>query len=591
MAKKAAVVVGVDKTGNLTKLDSAAAGAEAVASWLEGESYDVECLTDKSGPVAAGDVEAAIAKFVTLPPRYKLLVVYFSGHGYWHARADRWLLSGAPTKTSDAINLDGAMDLARYSGIPNVVFISDACRSIPDSRTGAYVTGVDGFPNYSEISKTSKVDFFKATSEARSAYEGEIKGKRQSILTYALMSAYKEPKAEMIREVTEGTTHLQVVPNRELEDYLQDKVNEILETININLTQDIEVNVPSGDDVYIACVQAPVPAAVRGTRRRRGVPRGAGDIRPARPTSAGRDAANAIFRTLSTPSPRRGADVRLSVSDPVTEAKLVERLPSETVDHFETMVGFSVKGAKVVKAVSTEEEIDTSVELLAKGDGGDTPAIIRLHGVKPAVSLAVQLEDGRSAVLAALDGYIGHAIFDERGLSNVSYVPSSNHSRWSVYENKKEKLDRLRALVALAVEENSFQIRSEEEADALGGKIRMEKAIDPTLGLYAAHAFSQAGKDDTVVSVLHYMRDDLHADLFDVRALASRHMEQPWGDYRLAPFCPMLTQTWNLLRPRGINLPPVLEKVGPYLCNSLWTTFLPEVTNDIIQAIEKGELK
>ena len=541
MATKAAVVVGVDNTGNLAKLNSAAAGAQAVAKWLKGEDYDVECLTDKSGPVAAEDVEKAIAKFVTLPPRYKLLVVYFSGHGYWHARADRWLLSGAPTKTSDAINLDGAMDLARYSGIPNVVFISDACRSIPDSRTGAYVTGVDGFPNYSEISKTSKVDFFKATSEARSAYEGDIEGKRQSILTYALMSAYKDPGPDMIRQVTEGTTHLQIVPNRELEDYLQDKINEILETIDINLTQQIEANVPSSDDVYIACVHAPAPAAARGSLRRKGVPLRTRGTRPARPASAGRDAADAILRTLTTDSPSRGSDQPLEVSDPATEAKLGERLPSETVDHFETMVGFSVQGAKVVKAISTGGESEASVELLAEGDGGDTPAIIRLHNVDPAVSVAIRLEDGRGAVLAALDGYIGHASFDECGLSNVSYVPSSNHWRWPMYESKKEKIDRLRALVALAVEDDSFHIRSDEEATALGEMIRMEKAIDPTLGLYAAHALSQAGKDDTVVSVLHYMRSDLNADLFDVRALASRNLPQPWGDYPLAPFCPMLT--------------------------------------------------
>ena len=121
--------------------------------------------------------------------------------------------------------------------------------------------------------------------------------------------------------------------------------------------------------------------------------------------------------------------------------------------------------------------------------------------------------------------------------------------------------------------------------------IRMEKAIDPTLGLYAAHAFSQAGKDDSFLSVMNYMRDDLQVDLFDVRALASRHVHEPWGDYPLAPFCPMLTQTWNLLRPRGITLPPVLQTAMPYLCNSLWTTFQPEVTVRVIQAIKIGELQ
>jgi hypothetical protein len=590
MTKKAAVVIGVDKTGNLTKLNSAAAGAEAVADWLRGEGYDVECLTDRSGPVQARDVEDAVAKFVTLPPRYSLLVVYFSGHGYWHARADRWLLSGAPTKTSEAINLDGAMDLARYSGIPNVVFISDACRSIPDSRTGANVTGIDVFPNYAEISRTSKVDVFKATSEARSAYEGDIDGKQHSILTYALMSAYKEPTPDMIREVVDGSTQLQVVPNRELENYLQGKVNEILANIDISLTQDIEANVPSSDDVYISRIHGRVQPAPNGTRGGGGT-RGA--VGPT-PMTAGRDAANAIARTLSRPVPGNGGgdtDELLVVSDPATEAKLEVRVPSGMIDHFESGVGFTVHGARVVKAVTTKGETNAAVELLEQGDGRKTSAIIRVWNVRPAVSVAIQLEDGRCAVLAGLDGYIGHATFDESGLSNVSYVPSANHWRWGMYENKKDMIDRMRALVALAVEKNTFRVRSDEEAAMLGDTIRMEKAIDPTLGLYAAHAFSQAGKDDNVLSVMHYMRDDLSADLFDVRVLASRRFNEQWGDYRLAPFCPMLTQTWNLLRPRGITLPLVLQEAIPHLCNSLWTTFQPETTDRIMQAVEKGELE
>jgi len=590
MTKKAAVVIGINKTGNLTKLNSAAAGADAVADWLRGEDYDVECLTDRSKPVRARDVEDAIAKLVTLPPRYSLLVVYFSGHGYWHARADRWLLSGAPTRTSEAINLDGAMDLARYSGIPNVVFISDACRSIPDSRTGAHVTGIDAFPNYAEISKTSKVDVFRATSEARSAYEGDIDGRQHSILTYALMSAYREPTPGMIREVVDGSARLQVVPNRELEDYLQNKVNEILADIDINLTQDIEVNVPSSDDVYISRIQGPVQPTAGGTR-------GGGGSRDTLvpiTMTAGRDAANTIVRTLSSRSPGYGGgdtDQLLAVSDPATEARLETRLPDGMVDHFESGIGFTVHGARIVKAVTTKGKENANVELLETGDGGNNAAIIRLWNARPAVSVAIQLEDGRCAVLAGLDGYIGHATFDESGLSNVSYVPSANHARWPMYENKKARIDRLRALVALAVEDNRFRVRSDAEAETLGDKIRMEKAVDPTLGLYAAHAFSQAGKDNRILDVMYYMRNDLASDLFDVRVLASRQLGDQWGNYRIAPFCPMLTQTWNLLRPRGITLPHVLQEASPYLCNSLWTTFQPETTNRIMQAVETGELE
>ncbi len=591
MADKAAVIIGVDKTGGLPKLNSAAAGASAVADWLQSEGYEVKCLTDKSGPVHARDIEDAVAELVTVPPRYRLLVVYFSGHGYWHARADLWLLSGAPTKASDAINLDGAMDLARYSGIPNVVFISDACRSIPDSRAGARVTGIDAFPNHADINTVSKIDVFKATSEARSAYEGDIGGKPHSILTYALMSAYKQPQPAMIHPITAGGTRLYVVPNRELETYLQEKVNDILADIDINLTQNIEANVPSSDDVYIARVGAPTqPLSTAPTG-------GAGPARAAAASpgpNPGRDAAETIERTLTgAPGAPVGIDTggALAVSEAATEEKLHSRLPNAAVDHMESTVGFTVHGARVVNAVTTKGEDNASVELLDQGNGADAAAVIRLWDVRPAVSVAVQLEDGRCAVLAGFNGYIGHASFDDQGLANVSYIPSSNHWRWQMYENEKAAIDRLRALVALAVDNNTFQIRSDREADALGQRIRMGKGIDPTLGLYAAHAYSQAAKDNSVRSVMNYMRGDLQADLYDIWVLAFRRPHTESGDYPRAPLCPMLTQTWNLLRPRDITLPPVLEAALPHLCNSLWTTFQPEAGASIMQAIDTGELQ
>ena len=128
--KKAAVIIGVGKTGGLVPLKSPVPGAKRVADWLKGEGFEVQCLTDESRPVIAGEVKRAIKSFVTLPPRFDLLVVYFSGHGYWYPRSDQWLLSQAPTEPDEAINLRSAMDSAERTGIANVVFISDACRSL-----------------------------------------------------------------------------------------------------------------------------------------------------------------------------------------------------------------------------------------------------------------------------------------------------------------------------------------------------------------------------------------------------------------------------------------------------------------------------
>lgn len=579
MAKKAAVVIGVDQTGGLDKLTSAAAGAEAVAAWLKNEGYDTECLTDKAEPVTASDIKKAVAKFVTLPARYNLLVVYFSGHGYWHARADCWLLSGAPIDTSEAINLEGAMDLARFSGIPNVVFISDACRSIPDARSGAYVTGIDAFPNYAEITNKSKVDSFKATSEARAAFEGKINGVPHSILTYALMSAYQEPSADMVKEVIEGTDRIQIVPNRKLETYLQNKINDILANIDVNLSQKIDATVPSSDDVYMARVHDPIMMSknpqIGGTRTPDAIM-----------MNAGQDAANTLTNTLNN---QNNLTV-MSVTNPATELSLKNRMPDSNLDHLETSVGFTIRGAKVIKAVTTKGKGKATVEVVYEGDANGA-AIVRLHNVQPAVSVAIQLDNGRCVVLAGLEGYIGHAMFNDSGLINVSYLPSSNHWRWGMYNNSKDRLDRMRAMIALAVDKNTFQLRNDVEAEALANQIRMDKALDPTLGLYAAHAYSQAGQDERVLSIRDYMRGDLNIDFFDVWVLITRHFTESLQTLHIVPFCPMLTQTWSLLSPRGIKLPSQLEEVRPYLCNSLWTTFEPQAAEIIMQAIETGKLK
>jgi hypothetical protein len=254
---KAAIVIGVNKTGGLTPLQSAAAEAERVARWLRAEGFEVKTLTDAKRPVTSAAVVSAFEKVVTLPPRLHQLVVYFSGHGYWQSRSDIWLLSGAPTQPAEAINLRTAMDLARYSGIPNVVFVSDACRSVPNVRNGAYVDGVGALPNYGDIATESKVDSIKATSEARPAYEGAVGGVSRSVLTAALLAAFEEPEDHMVRQVVHNGQPVEVVPNRRLESYLQRKVDSLLAGIDPDAAQQVVVNVPSNDDTYIARVRRP----------------------------------------------------------------------------------------------------------------------------------------------------------------------------------------------------------------------------------------------------------------------------------------------------------------------------------------------
>lgn len=587
MRKAGAVVIGVNTTGGFDSLKSPARGAEKVANWLKENDFDVELLTDELAPVTAHDIKKAIAKFVTKPPTYEFLLIYFSGHGQWHTRTDHWLLSGAPDATDEAINLEGAMFTARKCGIANVVFISDACRTNPTGPRDSLVSGIDAFPNYG-ISPASKIDYFKATSEARPAYEIPLGDGAESVLTRAILSVFEEPEPHVVKKVDEGSRQVDVVPNRLLESVLQVRVDALLDGINGSPTQDLDTNVPSADTVYIARVRPP-PARARaagpppppGAARRgtRGPPPGLGARRRPVRASQGQAAADEIAATL------RGAGSQ-GLPRGVDRREIDARIPDPTADHFETETGFIIRGARVLDAAVSKHS-NNHCEVLNAGDArGDA---VRVHANDPALSVVVVVEGERSLLLAALHGYIGHVLFDKEGVANISYIPSSNNRRFTEYQQKREELDRLRALVAFAVQSNTFRVRSEEEAVQLAERIRVSKALDPALGIYAAYAFAQAGMDPQVQDVQMYMRDDLSgASIFDVAMLANQvqHRNIP-----LAPPCPMLTQGWNLLRAYDVKLPDVLVDASRFLSNALWTTFTGRGTRLIFDAIKHGEFK
>ena len=229
--------------------------------------------------VTSQDVSNAITKFATKPPTYDFLVVYFSGHGQWHTRADHWLLSGAPQSTSEAVNLEGAMYTARRSGIPNVVFISDACRTIPKMDVDSLVNGVDAFPNYG-IPTISKIDYFKATSDARPAFEIPIGGTTQSVLTHAILSAFENPEPQIVAQIVDGARNVRCCP--EPATRVRAAVAGRCHSRRRRRQPDTRPrnNVPSADTVYIARVRpktvavpggappaAPAPAAPRRLRR------------------------------------------------------------------------------------------------------------------------------------------------------------------------------------------------------------------------------------------------------------------------------------------------------------------------------------
>lgn len=562
------------RSAGLPKLDSAQAGALSVATWLEGldPGYDVTVITDKKKPVTLSKVKKAIAKALT-PTRYEMLVIYYIGHGLYHQRSDVWLLSDLPGDMGACIDLRASRDDAKFCGVPNVVFVSDACRSLPDNLGLSRAQPTGAFPYLPQFtSSTTKVDYFCATAEGFPAYEGVIGGVKQSYLTHALMQAYSSPRPNMVASYVHAGRNISIVPNRRLEEFLQDTIDTTLGTADFTKTQRIEANVPSGDNVFIA------PTTIAVSR-----PRGSPFQMPNSPEGLNADQVNTSIEYLM-----RGA-LEGSGTPTILPTKirgdLRAFLPDPRIRSFETQTGVSLRGASVARAaLSSRHSPNGSVEQAHEKEDVDLD-VLRIHlGSDRASTLAMELTDGRCLVVPVMHGYIAHLTMDGAGLAGLSYVRSQGGLRDETIGTKE--IDRLRASATIAMDKNRFQVGSQEEASRLADMIRMGKAVDPVLGLLAAYAYSEAGLDEKIQSVSSYMKNDIGTDLFDVRLLADRlwyEAERP-----VVPPCPMLTQGWSLLRSRKAPVPSVLDNAP--LTNALFTTFKPGRADAIVAAAEAGDL-
>ncbi|MBB4219235.1 hypothetical protein FHT79_006466 [Rhizobium sp. BK212] len=580
MIKKAAVVIGVDRTGDLPALEGCATGAAAVAKWLSNEGFDTIELTDaNNGAVTAALVKDAVKKFVAARI-YSQLLIFFSGHGYWKNESELWLLSNAPHDADEAVSWMETAEFAKDCGIPNVVLISDACRSPPQTKTAMRVRGSVVFPNESFSSSRSKVDKFMAAAVGQAALETKLgtNGGRSSVFTHCLLEAFSAPDPDTVDKVEVSGTSEFVVTNRKLGPALQRRVSEVLAAINPTYTQDVDAEVLSDDGVYIARVKPPAAGALPQVSSAQN-----------HFVTLREVAAVAVSTRLGNQlnlSKRKHTLVTQLAKKSGFDKKVDDAALAADVRHFETETGFAVLGAAVADVAATNGAV---AEVLARGSS-DGPGVIRVQLTGRACSVGIRFDNGRATVLAALFGYIAHVTVKDNAVVSVNYVPSDNSSRWGSYLERREEIEKLRAVSTAAARSGVFRLTDNEEAVAFAKKARVEKGIDPSLGLYASYAYSQADLRDAIISVRDYMTSDLEVVLYDVDLLARRPREKAAGDRTIVPFCPMLTQGWNLLRSRDVKFPSVLDRAQDDLEATLWTTFKPESAAEILEAIKNGEL-
>ncbi len=578
-ANRAAVIIGVDKSGDLPRLSAASSGARQFAAWLSAEGFDVRLIEDSHSPVTAHDVFEAINLFVQRG-NVDQLVVYFSGHGFLVGQTEMWMFSDAPGNPNEGASLFESVEYAKDSGIPNVVFISDACRSRSNDAVISRVRGQVVFPSSGSATFRSKIDKFYAARPGNPAFElpiAESAGRFEGIYTSVFMQAFKKPDPTMVKVLPDG---IKVVPNRMLSDYLVREVEKRVQAVAIGKNQTPDAEVLSDDTAYIARI-APdsallLPAGTEDT----------GDITTSSTT--------AISRESIAPAELSQATVQfVAKGEEFVESKMqvlaAVTVPSQILA--EIASGFVISGRDVASVhVNPRNTVKIS-----KSNGATIVSVD--FDRDPGCSVAVRFADGTGTVLGAIREFVGTVTVANGGVNNVSYDPARENWRFAEYEHSKKRLADLRSTVAALALNGVFRIEGsgdekDKSAESIANKIRMMKGYDPTLGIYAAYAYDEAELEDKANSVFSFMRDDLNVPIFDVAVLARKKLKwsQDDPDYPV-PCCPMLTQGWNYLRVRGVNHPRAVDAAHDHLLPALWTTFDREGVDILVAALESGEIR
>lgn len=586
---RAAIVIGVNRSAGLTHLQGSVPGAQKVSNWLKSEGFEVSTLTDDKSPLKLDDVYQEAKRLINLGTLNQL-IIFFSGHGINFFTDEYWLLSGAPENPNEVISVKNAIQYARWTAIPNVVFISDACRTPPEDISLRQLRPGSLFPTLKPTSIDVEVDRFFATLPGDPALELSFSKntKRHGVFTEAFLDAYKFPDAEMV-SVING---IQVIPNRSLKRYLTREVPKRVLQVTVKKTQLPQSIIESGDETYIGryyqklgtTPKAPKPPNVTLT-----------DVANFALKGAGLSSLKTDTKEVFTTSKLEEASISIgfqSAKDTILNASR----DTEGRRRFETQTGLNIYGAELKSVTTNPLKLDAGI--FTKSNAPGRPWIVRLHPVEGSVLLRFQDDSG--AIVACLPGYIGTVVVKESGVASVSYEPSKGGDLDVPNPSIKAKLQELRSAVAVAARFGTLNFQGpnsarKQSAKEFGDKIRELKRIDPTLGIYAAYAYSDAGLIDYVQSVHTYMRRDLSVhlsvngsirrkktDIFDVSMLSGNlpaTLNNP--SINTVPFCPMLSQGWNLMTVHDVKIDPFLDHARSFLRPALWSTFRPEIMDDL----------
>jgi hypothetical protein len=566
------LLIGIDKVKSLNPLKAAASGAKGMERWLRLDGYETRLVTDEHGDVSIGDLKKEVRQLVE-SNQFEKLVIYFAGHGSMSGSNEIWLLSNAVGDADEVVDVGRSADDSRRGGIKSVIFISDACRTVPQSLAQSRMTGGTLFPN-GEDRLEVEVDRFFATRPGDAALEIALASQGQSSVmenyvgafTDALQKIHVDPPKSLVGTAEVDGSMGAVVLSRRLRNVLPSLVNERVQDVKLSLRQQPQLRLECGDDGYVA---KPIFTKGLGSNRRRSSP------------------VNLVLEDAAAERENQLGAITIPGLEVVLEnASDLKRFEAYsetfTVLHQNAFApsrpGATIYGRPVRSIWSSRfAELKSSTEIEA--------AITLNVGVTRPVSVTVQFWDGSGAVLALLPDYHLTVKVGDSGIAQMTYARTNPTCEDYYNAFVADEIRALRAQASAAVNMGLFPMDRPQVLE-FSHAIRRWKKIDPTLGLYAAIGYAEVGLKSQLHSVLEYMSSDIKGHLLDLIIL-SRSRRRGGG---VAPFCPMLSQTWAHLENSLMKCPGKIMEAGRHRQQSPWTTFTPEGMKVLREAYKDGEL-
>lgn len=561
--ERSAVVIGVDKVDKLPTLSAGRSAANDVATWLASEGFEVARLYEPTG-VRAEDVSKTI-RTICERGTCQLLVIYFSGHGFLQCpNGEFWLLTDAMNNPNEAISVRLSIQAAEAAGIPNVVFISDACRSTLDDAAGQQLHGHVIFPVARGLRFVGDVDVFYATLPGDPAIERKVDaatGTFHAVFTQCFLEAFRNPDKEMIVPVAGAP----VIPNRKLVDYLAREVPRKAAIRNPTFRQIPHGRVPSKDDVYIGRF-----LNLNTTSLSSGPP---WSLAPTAAASVLLEQAGIVPAEVRSPEALKTLyDLNFDIG--VTQAK--ERvLASISIDSEGIETGFRMVGTTVA-VPPVRPSPGFSIERITDNSSQAQTFRVKFAGGKKSGLQGLVFRDGSSAYLVLLAGFVANVLVENGTIANISYIPSRSGPYWDTFNRNKERIIDLHALTASLARFGLFSFSGPNEEKSKAVKSMLStldrlRIIDPTLALYCSYAFAEAGDGESLGALHSRLKEALGGSLFDLSLL--RRVLNDKRETEHLSFVPMLTKGW--LEPeeaKGVAT-ETMRRMRPFVRPSLWTTF------------------